>query len=230
MKSKNIEVVRRFIEEQANKGDISQYDEIFAEDVCLYGPASRHVVKGIAALKKSDHQSNLFYPEKKFKINEIFAHEDQVVVQWTCNAIYKEGYKGIRPKKGALSIQGMTLYRLQKGKICEIRRFWDRLSIREQIAEVPTRLAPVELGYYSELLILLGMEEFVKKGSRLSKRERECLKLILQGKTAKETGAALKLSPRTIESYFENIKKKFKCFNKGDLFATAQILEKLELL
>lgn len=227
---KNIDIVRHFIEEQANRGDLSLYDEIFTEDVCLYGPARRHVVKGIGALKKSDHLSNLFYPEKKFKIVEIFAYGDQVFVRWTCNAIYKEGYKGIRPKKEALSINGVTLYRLEKGKICEIRRFWDRLSIREQIAEVPIRSAPVEPGYYSELLIQLGLEECTKKVSRLTKRERECLKLLLQGKTSKETSAALELSPRTVESYFENMKKKLKCYNKGELFTTAQLLEKLELL
>ena len=40
----------------------------------------------------------------------------------------------------------------------------------------------------------------------------------------------LDLSPRTVESYFENIKKKLSCPNKGELFSKAELLKKLELL
>ncbi len=53
---------------------------------------------------------------------------------------------------------------------------------------------------------------------QLSKREQECLKLFLNGKTAKETSVILGLSYRTIEEYFTNIKKKLGCRYKRDLF------------
>ncbi len=42
----------------------------------------------------------------------------------------------------------------------------------------------------------------------LSPREKECVKLILQGKTAKEAASILHLSPRTIEFYLMNARKK----------------------
>lgn len=51
----------------------------------------------------------------------------------------------------------------------------------------------------------------------LTKRERQCLELFKQGKTAQMTGAILGLSQRTVESYFENIKNKLGCSNKSDL-------------
>lgn len=52
---------------------------------------------------------------------------------------------------------------------------------------------------------------------RLSNREKQCLRLFLQGKTAKETASILQLSHRTIEEYLRNIKIKLQCARKRDL-------------
>lgn len=56
---------------------------------------------------------------------------------------------------------------------------------------------------------------------KLSKRELECLFLLLRGQTAQQTADILKLSRRTIESYLDNIKTKFGCFNKSELLIKA---------
>lgn len=226
----NIRLVRRLFEEQASRNDISLYDEIFSEKVVLYGPASDQVVKGLNALKRVDRGYHKAYPGAQFELEEIFGVGDQVIVRWSCRAVYKKGHKGITPKKNEFCIWGLSIYKVRKGKIAEIRQFWDRLGILEQIGEIRVRTDPVEPGYYAEILSALGMENYLEKATLLSSREKECLELLLQGKTAKETAAALHLSPRTVESYFVNLKKKLKCTHKGDLFSAALILKKLELL
>ncbi|MCE5319073.1 MAG: helix-turn-helix transcriptional regulator [Parachlamydia sp.] len=66
----------------------------------------------------------------------------------------------------------------------------------------------------------------LQKAASLSIRERECLKYLLMGKTAKETALQMKLSFRTVEYYFENIKDKMSCFSKRELIACAHLLEK----
>ncbi len=230
MNQKNVQLVRRLFREQASKDDISFYDQLFSEEVQLYGPASGHKVQGLVALKKIDRGYHKAYPGAQFQIEEIFGYGDQVIVRWICKATYKEGYKGIKPKKNEFCIWGMSTYRIVKGKIQEIRQFWDRLGILEQIGEVQIQTDPVKPGYYADLLKSLGMEKYLEKAFLLTRRERECLQLLLQGKTAKETATMLDLSPRTVESYFENIKKKLSCSNKGELFSKAELLKKLELL
>ncbi len=227
---KNIRLVRRLFEEQASRDDTALYDQIFSEDVELHGPASGQVVVGLFALKKIDQGYHRAYPGAKFELETIFCHGNDVVVRWTCKASYKEGYKGISPKKKEFSICGLSIYHFQKGKIQKIWQFWDRLGILEQIGEVQVHTDPVKPGYYADFLKGLGMEEYLEKASLLSPRERDCLEFLLQGKTAKETAVILALSSRTVESYFETIKKKLKCCNKGELFSTAGILKKLELL
>ncbi len=59
--------------------------------------------------------------------------------------------------------------------------------------------------------------------SQLSRRERECLALLLKGNSAKQTGRALNLSPRTIESYIEAIKRKFDCRTKLEILGKLQV-------
>ncbi len=227
---KNIELVRRLFEEQASRDDTSLYDQLFSKEVHLYGPASGQVVIGIPALKKIDRGYHKAYPGAKFELEKIFGHGNEVVVRWTCKGTYKEGYKEITPKKKEFNIWGLSIYRIDNGKIQEIRQFWDRLGILEQIGEIQVHTDPIKPGYYADLLKGLGMEKYLEKASLLSRRERECLEFLLQGKTAKETAATLALSHRTVESYFENIKKKLNCSNKGQLFSTAEVLKKLELL
>ncbi len=54
----------------------------------------------------------------------------------------------------------------------------------------------------------------------LSKREVDCLKLLVQGKTAQQVGEILDLSKRTVEYYLDNIK------NKAGYRKKSEILEK----
>ena len=56
---------------------------------------------------------------------------------------------------------------------------------------------------------------------KLSTRELESLFLLLRGKSAKQIAEVLQLSKRTIESYVEQIKNKFGCSTKADLFYLA---------
>jgi len=76
----------------------------------------------------------------------------------------------------------------------------------------------------------LGMDLYIKQARLFSKREKQCLKWLLEGKSSKITANLMGLSSRTIESYFENIKSKLGCWSKNEVFEIARILENLGLL
>ena len=54
-------------------------------------------------------------------------------------------------------------------------------------------------------------------GKSLYKREFQSLFFFSQGKTMKEIGEKMQLSPRTIETYINNIKSKLECHTRGEL-------------
>ena len=76
----------------------------------------------------------------------------------------------------------------------------------------------------------LGSGSLIKKSALLSSRERQCLKLLLQNHTAKESAHILGLSHRTVEGYFENIKNKLSCATKREVLALAKNLDELAFL
>lgn len=82
------------------------------------------------------------------------------------------------------------------------------------------------LAYYRDI----GLKTEAENVEKLSPREKECLKLLIEDKSAKETAAVLGLSHRTIESYFENIKNKLSCWSKHELLQIARNLEEFGLL
>ncbi|MCS5710298.1 LuxR C-terminal-related transcriptional regulator [Candidatus Berkiella aquae] len=57
----------------------------------------------------------------------------------------------------------------------------------------------------------------VGNGVRLSARELDCAKLLLQGKSARLIAQALFLSPRTVETHIKHLKEKLDCHTKTEL-------------
>jgi DNA-binding CsgD family transcriptional regulator len=53
-------------------------------------------------------------------------------------------------------------------------------------------------------------------------RELDCIVLLMQGYTFKMIASKLGISPRTVETYIENIKQKTGCFSKGELIKFLQ--------
>ena len=63
----------------------------------------------------------------------------------------------------------------------------------------------------------LKKQAFLKTILPLTSREQACLNLFKTGHSAQTTGAKLKISQRTVEHHFENIKEKLGCRSKWDL-------------
>jgi DNA-binding CsgD family transcriptional regulator len=63
----------------------------------------------------------------------------------------------------------------------------------------------------------------------LTARELECIEEFLCGKTARQIGASLYISHRTVEHHLETIKSKLGCSSKLELFEKLQKLEKFNI-
>lgn len=67
-------------------------------------------------------------------------------------------------------------------------------------------------------------QSYLKEGysfGNLSNREEQCMFYLLRGKTAKRTAEILNLSPRTVETYIDNLKTKLHCRSKSELIEKA---------
>jgi DNA-binding CsgD family transcriptional regulator len=87
--------------------------------------------------------------------------------------------------------------------------------------KIPLRARTGKVIGISGITVLLDAESSSPDHYLLSKRQEECLFLLVRGKTTKEIAQALCLSPRTVESYINEIKIKMSCSSKS------QIIEKV---
>lgn len=76
----------------------------------------------------------------------------------------------------------------------------------------------------------LGIIDGSAKIESLSKREKDCIEVLLTGKTASQIGEILGISDRTVFHYLDNVKDKMGCFSKTELFELLQIYQKLKLI
>ncbi len=76
----------------------------------------------------------------------------------------------------------------------------------------------------------LGMfKEFSEMNIKLTSREIEILSLYFKGQSARLVAKTLHLSSRTIENHLENIKQKFQCTTKSELFVRLNQMQKIDL-
>lgn len=81
-----------------------------------------------------------------------------------------------------------------------------------------------------KFLSSIGFHKEWEQVDALTRREKECLLLIAEGKSIKGVASELSISPRTVESYLINAKDKLGYTHKEDLAAKAMIFRKLDLL
>lgn len=92
----------------------------------------------------------------------------------------------------------------------------DRIVIPEIMKGYQTVKPELKLGLTDRKIFLkkIGYDNLVTK---LSVREYECLQHVAQGKTVKEVANYLMISPRTVETYVNTMKRKLCCSTKSQL-------------
>lgn len=97
----------------------------------------------------------------------------------------------------------------------------DPVKIEKRKDHVRNTLPDTQLGdlQRKDLLAKLKIPKHLLSLPKLSKREMDCLKLYLKGKSSSEIGEDLELNKRTVEFYIENIKNKLSRYKKSELIA-----------
>ncbi|MFI5406379.1 MAG: helix-turn-helix transcriptional regulator [Nitrososphaerales archaeon] len=103
------------------------------------------------------------------------------------------------------------------------QQFYNSLNVKGYRLNLLTTKIPL-YDAQGKFLGILGISNYLQKFSApaafklgLSKREVDCLYLLLQGKVPKEIAAILNLSTRTVEKYLENMKAKLNCHSNTEL-------------
>ncbi|HEX3628032.1 MAG TPA: ester cyclase [Verrucomicrobiae bacterium] len=133
---KNSNIVREFIEEVLNKGNIDATGKYFWEDMVEQVPLPGQG-QGLAGLKNVLHGMRAAFPDMNWSIEEQINEGDKVVTRFEWTGTHRAEFLGIPASGRAVKIWGMVIDRLEGGKIKETRIIMDTLGLMIQLGALP---------------------------------------------------------------------------------------------
>ena len=133
--AENEAVVRRFYEQMCNERKNELAPELFAADHKFHDPqvptpdGPDGVTQAVSAYQEG--------VEGHWDIDDIFSTADKVVVRWTGSGTHTGTINGIPPTGKSLSVDAISIHRMDSGKIAETWEVWDTLGFLQQLGVVP---------------------------------------------------------------------------------------------
>ena len=121
-------LVRRWIEQGFNKGDLNVVDEIFASEVIVNGQRVSRT-----AVKQSMSRFITAFPDLHVTITDIIAEGNKVAIWYSVQGTQTGDFEGIRATGKPARWSGADLFRIEKGRIAECRFVDDSLGLLRQL-------------------------------------------------------------------------------------------------
>ena len=128
-------LVRRYLEEIWNNGNLTVVDEIIAEDFIFHRPVGD--LKGPGALKQYVGAFHKAFPDIHFTLDNQIAEQDEIVTVWTMTGTHKDEIMGITATNKSIRLSGVSITRCAGGKVTENTTYWDRLALMQQLGVIP---------------------------------------------------------------------------------------------
>jgi steroid delta-isomerase-like uncharacterized protein len=136
----NKATVRRILTEFWQKGDASVLDELLAVD-CVNHEQSVSEQRGREACKQwaeGVRQANRqAFPDFDIALDDLIAEGNQVAKRWTFRGTHRGEFNGIPATGKQVTMRGITLYRLEGGKVREMYWNYDVFGLLVQIGAIP---------------------------------------------------------------------------------------------
>jgi len=141
MSEANKSLVRRWIEEAINKGNLSIVDEIVANDY-VYREPTVGERRGKAAARELVTMYRNAFPDIKLTIEEQIAEGDKVVTRTSGSGTHRGELFGTGPTGRRVSaVPGICVTRIANGEVVEDTWVYDTLGMLRQLGVVPVPVA-----------------------------------------------------------------------------------------
>jgi predicted ester cyclase len=119
VETRNKDLVRRIYEELWNQGRLEIANKLFAEPAGV----QKFVKEFLAAI-----------PDLQHMVVDLIAEGDQVAAHFKAKGTHTGLWRQHAPKGNAIEYSGVTLIRIEGGKIVAHHTWWDTLEVIEQMA------------------------------------------------------------------------------------------------
>lgn len=131
----NRRLVRRFADEVWGKGDLEAISDLFTEDSVLHGPDGDII--GHEAFEAYNRAYLEAFPDLEYSIEDMVAEGDRVAFRARMRATHRGEFRGFAPTGRSFDAAGITIARIENGKIAERWASFDALGIIRQLGLLP---------------------------------------------------------------------------------------------
>ena len=133
----NKAIARQFFEEAYNTGNVALLDQLLAptyvdEKAPPGTPIGPQGIAGIITMFRNA------FPDLHFTIEDQIAEGDKVVTRYTFRGTQQGELMGIPPTGKQVSIGGISIYRIEGGKMQQAWIEYDMLGLLQQLGVVPS--------------------------------------------------------------------------------------------
>lgn len=129
----NKAIVRRLVDAPV-ASDQAALKELLAPDFVAY---QTYGTQNREAFLQHLNDFLVAFTDSHFAVEEQVAEGDKVVTRTTWHATHSGDFQGLPPTGKQIAISGITIVRIQDGKIVESRALFDQMSMMQQLGLVP---------------------------------------------------------------------------------------------
>jgi predicted ester cyclase len=132
----NKSIVRRLFEEPW-KGNLSVVDELTASEYIGHDPALPEPLRGPEGIKEFVSTYLVAFPDARITVEQQLAEGDLVATRWSARGTHEGELMDLEPTGTEITVTGLTISRLEGGKIVEEFQNWDFSGMVRQIEAAP---------------------------------------------------------------------------------------------
>jgi steroid delta-isomerase-like uncharacterized protein len=132
----NADLIRRYMEEAFNQGDLAKFDEFFATDFVDHD-GSPNQQPGPLGVKAAYAQWREAFPDTHVTIDDLVAAGEKVVLRSTLRATHQGAAMGLPATGKPISIRAISIFRVAGGEIVERWGLIDALGLLRQLGAAP---------------------------------------------------------------------------------------------
>ena len=133
----NRAIAQRFFDEVFSEGKLDLVDELFATDYVGHPSGNEEETRGPEGVKGYVGALREGVPDLTLTVEDRVADGDRVVTRWTAKGTHNGELLGIAPTGRTAAVTGITIQRLQDGRIVEGWTNWDLMGLLQQLGVAP---------------------------------------------------------------------------------------------
>ncbi len=122
--------------ELVSQRDPDALEEVYTADTVLHEPDQD--LQGVEEAKQYLSVYISAFPDMNVTVEDVIAEGDKVVTRWTLRGTHQGEVEEFGPPTGKqVGLEGITVHRIEDGKIVEEWERYDNLSVMQQLGLAP---------------------------------------------------------------------------------------------